>query len=135
MLILIHPLAPREPAATQSLQAAVISNTNACPSGLCEPCWLNPYGSTTGVNQSSLVKCCRGPGEFTVADGDGAVDVDDEAEEELVAPGTVRSVVVSGIVDADVETIEENAVVPGRLVVEFEDGADNALRDFSARGR
>jgi len=113
-----HPLAPGDPAATQSFQAAVISNTNASPSGLVIPCSLVRYGLTTGVNQPVEVKCCRCPGESKV---DGEVEVDDGAEAVEVILETVLFVAV---VDGEVES----------LALELKEAADNAMRDFSARG-
>jgi hypothetical protein len=53
------PFAPLDPSATQSLQAACISTTNACPSALSAPCCPYECGLTTGVSQPVEVKCVR----------------------------------------------------------------------------
>src|ERR1700730_1105990 len=98
--------APCAPAATQSLHAAVICSTNASASGLFEPCWLQSYGSTTGVNHPSLVKCCRGP-TWIVADGDGAVDEADEVVLLLIV-----------VVDPSASVMLEAVVVGGGLVLD-----------------
>lgn len=117
-LTLRHPFLPGDPAATQSCQAAVISNTNASPSGLVVPCALILYGSTTGVNQPLEVKCCRGPGgsnedrEVTVAEGAEIVEV------------VLETVLFIAVVGCEVESVE----------LELEESADKAMREFSARG-
>jgi len=62
-----------------------------------------------------------------VADGEDAVTVDDKADVVLVASDNVT-----------LEAVDAGWVVDGLgrlLELKFEDGADNAFRDCSARGR
>ena len=56
----LAPFAPGDPIITQSLHAACISTTNACPSGDCEPLDDQSSGLTTGVSQPlvSICMCC-----------------------------------------------------------------------------
>jgi hypothetical protein len=141
MLVFGQPLAPGDPAATQSFQAAVISNTNASPSGLYVPCWPYSYGLTTGVNQPLVVKWSRGPGESGVLDGDGAVEVGRGPDVVPVAPETVlfEAVDVGKIPEvdrvSDWESVIDSCLALRLLELELEESVDNALRDFSARGR
>ena len=136
MLIFGQPLAPGDPAATQSFHAAVISNTNASPSGLYVPCWPYSYGLTTGVNQPLVVKCSRGPGESGVLDGDGAVEVGRRPDIVPVAPETVLFEAVDvGKISEVSDVVIDSCLALRLLELELEESVDNALRDFSARGR
>jgi hypothetical protein len=69
-------VAPGLPAAVQSRHADWSMSTNASPSGLSEPWAPMLFGSTTGCNQPSEVKC------DIPANGDGDGDEEAEAEEE-----------------------------------------------------